>query len=61
MKSNKREEHIWDDRKKLYDSYLYTNEIYKKTLIKVSNKLNSIHHLNNSIKYWDLFSVSKQK
>ena len=54
MKSNKREEHIWDDRKKLYDSYLYTNEIYKKTLIKVSNKLNSIHHLNNSIKYWEI-------
>ena len=45
----------WDDRKKLYQDYNYLQKIYEKTLINLSNKLNSIHDVNYELRYWRIF------
>jgi putative transferase (TIGR04331 family) len=42
----------WDDRKQLYQDYLYLKEVYEKYLYIISEKLNSIHGVNHSFRYW---------
>ena len=42
----------WDDRKKLYTDYQNIQIIYEKILFELSNKLNQIHQVNYSLRYW---------
>jgi putative transferase (TIGR04331 family) len=42
----------WDDRKKLYTDYQNIQIIYEKILCELSSKLNQIHQVNYSLRYW---------
>jgi putative transferase (TIGR04331 family) len=42
----------WDDREKLYTDYQYLQELYEKLLVELSDKLNQIHSVKHSIRYW---------
>jgi putative transferase (TIGR04331 family) len=42
----------WDDRKKLYKDYLYIQKVYEDQLKELSLKLNQIHGVDNSLRYW---------
>lgn len=42
----------WDDRKKLYKDYLYLRDIYEEILQELSLKLNEIHGVDHSLRYW---------
>ena len=42
----------WDDREKLYNDYLYLQEVYEDLLYKLSIKLNHIHGVDHSFRYW---------
>ena len=45
-------EYHWDDREKLYNDYLYLNEVYEDILKALTVQLNQYHKVNYSIKYW---------
>lgn len=42
----------WDDRVKLFKDYLYLDKVYEKYLEILTDKLNNIHQVDHSIKYW---------
>lgn len=42
----------WDDRKKLYQDYLYLDKLYEQTLLQMRDLLNQIHGVNHSLRYW---------
>jgi len=42
----------WDDRTKLFNDYQYLTEVYEKFLELLANKLNHIHGVNYSLRYW---------
>ncbi|EMY69419.1 LIC12162 family transferase [Leptospira vanthielii] len=42
----------WDDRAKLYRDYLYIQDLYEDVLSNLSEKLNEIHNVNHSLRYW---------
>jgi len=42
----------WDDRKKLYQDYLYLDSLYEQVLVRLTNRLNQIHNARNSMRYW---------
>ena len=42
----------WDDRQKLFNDYQYLQDLYEKLLFDLSNKLNHIHSVNYSLRYW---------
>mgnify|MGYP001447927132 CR=1 FL=1 len=42
----------WDDRKKLYADHQDLQVIYEKILLELSNKLNKIHQVEYSLRYW---------
>jgi len=42
----------WDDRQKLYKDYLYLADIYEKYLAILSERLNEIHRVSHSVRYW---------
>jgi putative transferase (TIGR04331 family) len=42
----------WDDREKLYQDYIYLDKIFEKYLALLANKLNSLHRVNYSLRYW---------
>jgi len=42
----------WDDRQKLFNDYQYLQDLYEKLLLDLSNKLNHIHSVNYSLRYW---------
>ena len=42
----------WDDRKKLYKDFLHLENLYEHILQELSEKLNSIHGVNYSLRYW---------
>ncbi len=42
----------WNDRKKLYTDYQNIQIIYEDVLFELSNKLNQIHQVNYSLRYW---------
>lgn len=42
----------WDDRKKLYQDYLYLDNLYEQTLFQMRDLLNQIHGVDHSLRYW---------
>ena len=42
----------WDDRKKLYNDYIYLQKVYEELLAELSYNLNVIHKVNHSDRYW---------
>ncbi len=46
------EPYHWNNRKKLHEDYLYLQELYETLLIDLSYKLNQIHSVEYSIRYW---------
>lgn len=42
----------WDDRQKLFKDYLYIEILYEELLLDLSKKLNYIHSVNHSLRYW---------
>jgi putative transferase (TIGR04331 family) len=42
----------WDNREKLYKDFLYLIDLYELLLEELSDKLNSIHGVNYSLRYW---------
>ncbi|MCW7462969.1 LIC12162 family transferase [Leptospira limi] len=42
----------WDDRNKLYHDYLYLKEFHERLLSDLAVKLNEIHGVNHSKRYW---------
>jgi len=42
----------WDDRTKLYEDYQYLTEVYEKLLALLVEKLNDLHGVNHSQRYW---------
>ena len=42
----------WDDRGKLYHDYIYLDDVYERYLKLLSAKLNDLHHVNYSDRYW---------
>lgn len=44
----------WDDREKLYKDYRYLCGVYEKALKKLSDRLNLIHRVDHSLRYWTI-------
>lgn len=42
----------WDDRKKLYQDYLYLDSLYEQLLHNLAKSLNQIHNTDHSVRYW---------
>jgi putative transferase (TIGR04331 family) len=42
----------WDDREKLFKDYRYLQEVYEKLLAELSERLNHIHSVDHSLRYW---------
>ncbi len=42
----------WDDREKLFSDYIYLNSLYERLLLDLSSKLNQIHGVECSLRYW---------
>ncbi len=42
----------WDDRDKLYSDYNYLNTLYRRVLSELASKLNRIHNVEHSLRYW---------
>lgn len=42
----------WDDRQKLYDDYLYLEQLYEQILNHLAGRLNQIHGFDHSLRYW---------
>jgi putative transferase (TIGR04331 family) len=42
----------WDDREKLYRDYLYLDTVTEKYLTLLSEKLNTLHQVDYSLRYW---------
>ena len=42
----------WDNREKFEKDYYYLTDFYEKILEKISIKMNTIHRVNHSLKYW---------
>ena len=42
----------WNNRAKLYDAYKYVGKVYEHYLLLLSERLNHIHCLNHSVRYW---------
>ncbi len=42
----------WDNRQKLYEDWIYLQDVYEKKLVQLANKLNEIHDVTHSLRYW---------
>jgi putative transferase (TIGR04331 family) len=42
----------WDDREKLHKDYLYLQALYEELLVELAAKLNAVHGVNHSVRYW---------
>ncbi len=42
----------WDDRDKLHKDYLYLQGLYEQLLVELAERLNAIHGVNYSVRYW---------
>ena len=42
----------WDDRNKLYKDYLNLRDLYEQVLVDLSQKLNGLHGVDHSVRYW---------
>ena len=45
-----------DDREKLHQNFLYLQALYKKFISAVARRLNEIHNVDHSIRYWDILA-----
>lgn len=54
LNHNSIEDYHWNDRKKYLKDYKYLKKIYKQTLQKLSNYLNTLHNKNHSMRYWSI-------
>ncbi|MDC0151490.1 hypothetical protein OAI80_00845, partial [Paracoccaceae bacterium] len=45
-------EYHWDNREKLFSDYKYLQEVNESLLISLSKKLNAIHSVDYSLRYW---------
>jgi putative transferase (TIGR04331 family) len=48
------ESYHWDDREKLYADYIYLKELYEELIVELVIKLNEIHAVNHSARYWKI-------
>ena len=46
----------WDDREKLYKDYLYLQALYEELLVELAAKLNAVHGVNHSVRYWRIIA-----
>jgi len=46
----------WDDREKLHKDYLYLQGLHEELLIELAAKLNTIHGVNHSVRYWRIIA-----
>jgi len=46
------EPYHWDDRNKLYDDFHRLTEIYESALVSVAARLNELHKVNHSVRFW---------
>lgn len=46
----------WDDRQKLYQDYLYISQFYEKCLQRLSIRLNELHKVDHSERYWRILT-----
>lgn len=46
----------WDDRNKLYADYQYLNRLYERVLIDLTSKLNDVHKVDYSLRYWRILA-----
>ena len=46
----------WDDRQKLYQDYLYISQFYEKCLQRLSVRLNELHKVDHSERYWRILT-----
>lgn len=44
----------WDERKKLYQDYLYLQKLHEEIMIELSDQLNKLHNVNFSVRYWQI-------
>ena len=42
----------WDDREKIYQDFLYLDQVYERCLLLLSDKLNKFHGVSHSTRYW---------
>lgn len=42
----------WDDRERLYKDYLYLDSVYERYLKLLAERLNHLHNVDHSIRYW---------
>ena len=42
----------WDDRNKIFSDYQQLSKLYEELVLKISNKLNSLHGVRYSTRYW---------
>lgn len=42
----------WDDRKKLHNDYLYLRSLYEELLGALATRLNELHNVDHSVRYW---------
>ena len=42
----------WDDRKKLHNDFIYLKTLNEELLLDLSEKLNALHNVNYSLRYW---------
>ena len=42
----------WDDRKKLHQDYVYLIDLYEELLEELTKKLNELHAVQHSVRYW---------
>jgi putative transferase (TIGR04331 family) len=48
--------HHWENRDKYYSDYLYLNNFYECVLVDLANRLNQIHDVNHSVRYWRILT-----
>lgn len=46
----------WDDREKLYKDYLYLEKLYEELLSELAARLNGLHAVNYSVRYWRILA-----
>ena len=46
----------WDDREKLHKDYLYLQALYEELLVELAAKLNAVHGVNHSVRYWRIIA-----
>ncbi len=46
----------WDDREKLHEDYRYLQTLYEELLSELATKLNALHGVNHSVRYWRIIT-----